>query len=47
MDGRHTLPDTHATNVRTQMSLHELAYNMKRMISLIGIASLIEAMRAF
>lgn len=30
-------------NVRTEMSLHVLAYNMKRMISILGVGSLIEA----
>ena len=32
--------------VRTEISLHVLAYNMKRMIRLLGTASLIKAMRA-
>jgi hypothetical protein len=31
--------------VRTEMSLHVLAYNMKRMIRILGTASLIKAMR--
>jgi hypothetical protein len=31
--------------VRTEMSLHVLAYNMKRMIALFGTAVLIGAMR--
>jgi hypothetical protein len=33
-------------NVRTEMSLHVLAYNLRRMISIMGVAPLIEAMRA-
>ncbi len=33
-------------NVRTEMSLAILAYNMKRMIHLFGTAKLIEALRA-
>ena len=33
-------------NVRTEMSLHVLAYNLKRMISLLGVGSLIQALRA-
>jgi len=33
-------------NVRTEMSLHVLAYNMKRMISILGTGALIEAMQA-
>jgi transposase len=31
--------------VRTEMSLHVLAYNMKRMISIMGVGPLMEAMR--
>jgi hypothetical protein len=30
-------------NVRTEMALHVLAYNIKRMISLVGIRSLLAA----
>jgi hypothetical protein len=30
-------------NVRTEMSLHVLAYNLKRAISLLGVAALLEA----
>jgi hypothetical protein len=33
-------------NVRTEMSLHVLAYNLRRMISIMGVAPLIEAIRA-
>jgi transposase len=32
--------------VRTEMSLHVLSYNMKRMINIMGIGPLLEAMRA-
>jgi len=32
--------------VKTEMSLHVLAYNLKRMIAIIGVGSLIVAMRA-
>ncbi len=32
--------------VRTEMSLHVLAYNLKRMIAILGPLSLIEAIRA-
>ena len=32
--------------VRTEMSLHVLAYNMKRMIQILGIGPLLEAIRA-
>ena len=33
-------------NVRTEMSLHVLAYNLRRMISIMGVAPLMEAIRA-
>jgi len=33
-------------HVRTQMALHVLAYNMKRVMSLLGVGGLIEAIRA-
>ena len=32
--------------VRTEMSLHVLAYNLKRMITILGAQPLIQAMRA-
>jgi hypothetical protein len=32
--------------VKTEMSLHVLAYNMKRVMNIVGVASLIEAIRA-
>jgi hypothetical protein len=32
--------------VRTEMSLHVLAYNLKRMITVPGVQPLIQAMRA-
>ncbi|AWM91922.1 hypothetical protein DJ564_14380 [Pseudomonas sp. 31-12] len=32
--------------VSTEMSLHVLAYNLKRMMSIFGIAGLLEAIRA-
>ena len=32
--------------VRTEMSLHVLAYNLKRMIEIFGVGPLIQAMRA-
>ena len=32
--------------VRTEMSLHVLAYNLKRMIAILGVQPLIAAMRA-
>jgi len=33
-------------NVRTEMSLHVLAYNLRRMISIMGVVPLMEAIRA-
>ena len=33
-------------HVKTEMSLHVLAYNMKRVMNILGVASLLEAMRA-
>jgi hypothetical protein len=33
-------------NVATEMALHVLAYNMKRVISILGVGGLIEAIRA-
>ena len=33
-------------NVKTEMSLHVLAYNLRRMISIFGVSSLISAIRA-
>jgi hypothetical protein len=32
--------------VGTEMALHVLAYNMKRVISILGVGGLIEAIRA-
>ena len=36
---------TRKKNVSTEMSLHVLAYNLKRMMSIVGIPTLIAAMR--
>jgi hypothetical protein len=33
-------------NVRAEMSLHVLAYNLKRVISLLGVPALLEAVAA-
>ena len=33
-------------NVSTEMSLHVLAYNMKRVINLLGVTALVEAIMA-
>lgn len=48
---KHWMGGTHfqtkqLKNVRTEMSLHVLAYNMKRMIGILGANPLIQAMRA-
>ena len=32
--------------VRTEMGLHVLSYNLKRVINLLGVGSLLEAIRA-
>jgi transposase len=45
MGATHFLTRT-LPKVRTEMSLHVLAYNMKRMMRLLGTAALIKAMRA-
>ena len=44
MGATHFLTRT-LPKVRTEMSLHVLAYNMKRMIRMLGTASLIKAIR--
>jgi hypothetical protein len=46
MGATHFLTKTLA-RVSTEMSLHVLAYNMKRVMRLLGIGGLIEAMRAW
>jgi len=33
-------------NVRTEMALHVLAYNIKRMINMIGVRALVRAVAA-
>jgi transposase len=45
MGATHFLTKT-LPRVSTEMSLHVLAYNMKRVMQLLGVGSLIEAMRA-
>lgn len=45
MGATHFLTKT-LKNVSTEMSLHVLAYNMKRVINLLGTKQLIQAMRA-
>ena len=45
MGANHFLTRTLA-NVSTEMSLHVLAYNLKRMLQIFGAVPLMEAMRA-
>ena len=45
MGSTHFLTKT-LEKVRTEMSLHVLAYNMKRMIQILGVGPLLEAIRA-
>jgi len=45
MGSTHFLTKT-LDKVRTEMSLHVLAYNLKRMIAILGVGPLIRAMRA-
>jgi hypothetical protein len=45
MGHTHFLMKTLA-HVRTEMSLHVLAYNMRRAINIMGVKPLLEAMRA-
>lgn len=45
MGSTHFLMKT-IPKVRTEMSLHVLAYNLKRTIQLLGVQQLIEVMRA-
>jgi hypothetical protein len=46
MDGSDPLQDRTLDKVRTEMSLHVLAYNLKRVVAMLGPQSLIEAIRA-
>ncbi len=46
MGATHFLTTRHH-NVRTEMSLHVLAYNLKRVMNILGTESLIEAIQAF
>jgi hypothetical protein len=45
MGSAHFLTRT-LDKVRTEMSLHVLAYNMKRVIAIIGVGPLLETIRA-
>jgi hypothetical protein len=45
MGATHFLTKT-LPRVSTEMSLHVLAYNLKRMMSILGVAGLLEVIRA-
>jgi hypothetical protein len=45
VDGIDALPDENK-HVSTEMALHVLAYNMKRVMSILGVGGLMEAIRA-
>ena len=45
MGATHFLTRT-LEKVRTEMSLHVLAYNLKRVIDILGVQPLVQAMRA-
>jgi hypothetical protein len=44
--GRSHLKTRTLKNVATEMSLHVLAYNIKRAVALVGVPGLMVAMRA-
>jgi hypothetical protein len=46
VDGRDALLTKGLERVRAEMNLHVLAYNLKRVINLIGSAALIVAIKA-
>jgi hypothetical protein len=43
--GKHALPDRDAEAGQTEMSLHVLAYNMKRVIAIFDVGPLLRAIR--
>lgn len=45
MGATHFLTKT-LPRVRTEMSLHVLAYNLKRLLSILGVSGAMEALRA-
>ena len=48
LDGPYALPDEARPlkHVGTEMALHVLAYNLKRVINIMGVGPLIAAMKA-
>ncbi len=45
MDGCHAFPDQDMPRVSTEMSLHVLAYNLKRMMKIQGNKALIAMLK--
>ena len=45
LDGLDALPDRGIENVATEMSLSVLAYNFKRVLSILGFENTMKAMR--
>ena len=45
LDGLDALPDARLEHVSTEMSLHVLAYNLKRLLTLLGVEGTLKAMR--
>ena len=46
LDGSNALSHEKLPKVATEMALNVLAYNMKRVMTIMGVAGLLEAMRA-
>jgi transposase len=46
LDGIDALPDETLKHVSTELALHVLAYNMKRVMRILGVGGLMVAIRA-
>jgi hypothetical protein len=46
MDGLDAFPDQAAASREDRVSLHVLAYNLKRAMQIVGVVPLMQAMRA-
>ncbi len=46
LDGSDALPDENLKNVSTEMALHVVAYNMKRVMRILCVGGLMERIRA-
>jgi hypothetical protein len=46
VDGGDALQDEDAAHVATEMALHVLAYNMMRVMAILGVPQFVRAMRA-